>query len=514
MSDTEIKNQISSANKFYKGQRRPKVLIVGYGIQGKAAVQFAENYDIDVGVAEYPTQVENAKKHLEEKGRSDLSVYSIDASDKENVKNVLAQSGADVVAYFGPNYIEASGEAPDTQLSAIVADACIEAGCHFTNSSYAMPELIKLDEKAKEANIVIFPEMGLDPGIDLLMASKTINELESGGFTQIKAYNSIGTGIPDDKDYNVAAYVETWSLENVLKGWDRKGVRVEQGKLVHYDALEKLSLGGSLNYNIGDKKGEIYINGDVEKYLAQYGVDVESLEQAGRYSMRHQGTVAYMKDIIKSGFLSEEETIAPGEYRRSVIARNIMAGRGVSLDSISGRGMEVLKDFEIISGDMIKLTEPISPRKFLHDSMKPKIQLLEGDFSDWAAIENEIHARNPATGEEKIVTSTMQAWGKDLGMTAMNATVAGTVMMSAVMIAEGKFKTAGIVRPTDRAELPLKEMLDSLGKTFKFTEVVKEISVENSKLDKFKKPNNSSSIKKKGPNNPDSYKSGNEGPIR
>jgi saccharopine dehydrogenase-like NADP-dependent oxidoreductase len=65
---------------------------------------------------------------------------------------------------------------------ATVIEAAIKGKTHVITTSYISPAMRALDEKAKEAGIVVMNEIGLDPGIDHLYAVKTIDEVhEKGG---------------------------------------------------------------------------------------------------------------------------------------------------------------------------------------------------------------------------------------------------------------------------------------------------------------------------------------------
>jgi saccharopine dehydrogenase (NADP+, L-glutamate forming) len=51
-----------------------------------------------------------------------------------------------------------------------IAGACLSKGAHFVSSSYIAPEMRALDGEFREAGLVSLNEVGLDPGIDHLMA--------------------------------------------------------------------------------------------------------------------------------------------------------------------------------------------------------------------------------------------------------------------------------------------------------------------------------------------------------
>src|SRR6185312_1075311 len=71
-----------------------------------------------------------------------------------------------------------------------VAETCVEYGKHLLTASYTSPEINSLSEKAKQKNILILMECGLDPGIDHMSALKEIHKLqqEGGRITSFSSY--------------------------------------------------------------------------------------------------------------------------------------------------------------------------------------------------------------------------------------------------------------------------------------------------------------------------------------
>jgi spermidine synthase len=64
---------------------------------------------------------------------------------------------------------------------ASIIKVAIKVKVHVVTTSYVSPAMRELDAAAKEAGIVIFNEIGLDPGIDHLYAVKTIAEVHENG---------------------------------------------------------------------------------------------------------------------------------------------------------------------------------------------------------------------------------------------------------------------------------------------------------------------------------------------
>jgi saccharopine dehydrogenase-like NADP-dependent oxidoreductase len=60
-----------------------------------------------------------------------------------------------------------------------LAELAISKGAHFVSSSYIAPEMRALDGKAKDAGVALVNEVGLDPGIDHLMAHALVDDYKA-----------------------------------------------------------------------------------------------------------------------------------------------------------------------------------------------------------------------------------------------------------------------------------------------------------------------------------------------
>ena len=65
-----------------------------------------------------------------------------------------------------------------------LASLAISKNAHFVSSSYIAPEMRILDNEFKKAKLVCINEVGLDPGIDHLMAHKLVTD-----YRQSENYN-------------------------------------------------------------------------------------------------------------------------------------------------------------------------------------------------------------------------------------------------------------------------------------------------------------------------------------
>lgn len=99
-----------------------------------------------------------------------------------------------------------------------LAEAAINAGADFVSSSYIAPEMRALDASAKAADVRVINEVGLDPGIDHLMAHHLVAAYRaSSAFDASNAlsFTSYCGGVP--KVANAFRYKFSWSPLGVLK---------------------------------------------------------------------------------------------------------------------------------------------------------------------------------------------------------------------------------------------------------------------------------------------------------
>jgi len=100
----------------------------------------------------------------------------------------------------------------------LIAKACLTKGAHFVSSSYIAPEMKALDAAFREAGLSSVNEVGLDPGIDHLMAHDLVARYRaSAGYNADNAlsFTSYCGGVP--KIANAFRYKFSWSALGVLK---------------------------------------------------------------------------------------------------------------------------------------------------------------------------------------------------------------------------------------------------------------------------------------------------------
>jgi saccharopine dehydrogenase-like NADP-dependent oxidoreductase len=99
-----------------------------------------------------------------------------------------------------------------------IAKACLSQNAHFVSSSYIAPEMRALDTEFKAKGLVSVNEVGLDPGIDHLMAHDLVARYRASKAyhpDNVLSFTSYCGGIP--KIANPFRYKFSWAPVGVLK---------------------------------------------------------------------------------------------------------------------------------------------------------------------------------------------------------------------------------------------------------------------------------------------------------
>ena len=131
----------------------------------------------------------------------------------------------DTIKAFDKDALAAELAAGDVVVSMLpgdwhvpLAELCIAKGANFVSSSYIAPEMRALDAAAKNEGVALVNEVGLDPGIDHLMAHALVADYKSSdGFDPDNnvSFISYCGGVP--KIPNPFRYKFSWSPLGVLK---------------------------------------------------------------------------------------------------------------------------------------------------------------------------------------------------------------------------------------------------------------------------------------------------------
>lgn len=154
-----------------------------------------------------------------------------------------------------------------------IATACLDKGAHFVSSSYIAPEMRALDDRFRAAGLVSVNEVGLDPGLDHLMAHDLVAAYRASSAydaANVLSFTSYCGGVP--KIPNAFRYKFSWSPLGVLKA-----LRSPSRSIRHFTELRVARPWDAITSYAAPlpvpETFEVYPNRDSVPFIADYRFD-------------------------------------------------------------------------------------------------------------------------------------------------------------------------------------------------------------------------------------------------
>ncbi|XP_010437795.1 PREDICTED: alpha-aminoadipic semialdehyde synthase-like isoform X2 [Camelina sativa] len=427
----------------------------------------------DVRVIVASMYLKDAKKTIE--GIPDVETVQLDVSDSENLLKYVSE--VDVVLSLLP-----------ASCHAVVAKTCIELKKHLVTASYVDDETSMLHEKAKTSGITILGEMGLDPGIDHMMAMKMINEahIRKG---KVKSFTSYCGGLPSPAAANnPLAYKFSWSPAGAIRAGRNPAKYKSNGDVVNVDGENLYDSATSFRVpNLPAFALECLPNRNSLVYGEFYGIESEATT-IFRGTLRYEGFSMIMATLSKLGFFDNEanQVLSTG--------KKITFGALLSnfLKKDADNDSEPLAGEEEISKRIIKLghtketaTKAAKTIVFLGFNEEREIPSLcksvfdatcylmeeklaySGDEQDMVLLHHEVEVEFPESKRVEKHSATLLEFGDNKNgqtTTAMAKTVGIPAAIGALLLIEDKIKTRGVLRPLEpEVYLPALDILQAYG---------------------------------------------------
>ena len=163
-----------------------------------------------------------------------LSTRLLDVSDEQQLHKMLADS--ELVISLLP-----------ASMHPQVAVHALETNTHMLTASYATEEIQQFSADFQKKGLILFMEMGLDPGIDHLIAMKLLDHIRSKGHTIHSFASYAGALLADreNKETNGEAnpwnYKFAWSPSQIVRAGNEGAQFLQEGelKLLPYHQLFK-----------------------------------------------------------------------------------------------------------------------------------------------------------------------------------------------------------------------------------------------------------------------------------
>lgn len=355
-----------------------------------------------------------------------------------------------------------------------VARACLRHGKHMLTTAYEIPELVALDEEARQKGVLILNELGEVPGMDHMGTQMVLDEIrqEEGRVIRLSSY---GSGLPAfEFNRNPMGYKFSWDPRTVFAAAQTPGAYLEKGKKIEVPGDKLFE-----HFWLVDIEGlgtfESYPNKDVEKYVEPFGLDRENVSFY-RGLLRFSGYCNNMRHMLALGlFDSERERSFEGMSYRQLMASLVGAAPTDDVESAVAQylGLDGLADI-IHRLNWLGLFEDrsiaISKGTCLDVLLGQMLARMsyEPHERDMILLHVDALAEFPGGRRERRL-ATMRVEGIPNGESAMSRAVALPAAITARLVLEGEIQASGARMPPNLPELhkPVLEELATFGYEFK-----------------------------------------------
>ncbi|NXF01957.1 AASS protein, partial [Smithornis capensis] len=365
-----------------------------------------------------------------------------------------------------------------------VAKKCIDNKVNLVTASYLTPAMKELQESVEAAGITVISEMGLDPGLDHMLAMECIDKAKEVGATVI-SYTSFCGGLPaPEHSDNPLRYKFSWSPQGVLLNTVQSATYLKDGEIIN------IPPGGALLNSVTPMDFfpglnlEGFPNRDSTKYAEPYGI--QTARTLLRGTLRYKGYSRTMGGFVKLGLINPDPNPLVRSNMPPLTWKELMC-KLVGLKSYAEH--HVLKEavFSKLEKDKNQL-EAVEWLGLLGDEPVPAADSLVGALAkhmemklpfgtgerDMIVMRNEIGLRHPSGHlEDKFID--LVVYGDNKGYSAMAKTVGYPTAIAAKMVLDGEIVAKGMVIPlTKNVYGPILERVRAEGIVYSTRSVIKQ----------------------------------------
>lgn len=412
-----------------------KVLILGAGMVVKPMVHYLLDNNIEVTIASR-TKLK-ADKMLEgyEGGKS--LTWTIDQLDV--LDNLIATH--DLIVSLLPFIHHVS-----------VAERCIAQKKNMLTTSYVSPEMKKLDEKAKEAGVIIMNEIGVDPGYDHMTAMEIIDRVHEEGGKIDEFYSMCGALCAPESSDNPFRYKFSWAPKGVVMAGNNDAKYLKNGKVINLDTTNLFKNPLEIDFP-GVENMQVYPNRDSLPYIDIYGI--KGVKTMYRGTFRYQNWCAAL-DLLKELQLTSYEK---QELKGKTYAQVTAEINGFDANSLKKEikekynidenhaGFKAIEWLGVLDPKPVHL-EKGSTFDLTSDLMIEKM-MMEDDERDMVIMQHIFNVTRSDGKKEKIVSRMLNYGNKDY--TSIARTVALPAAICVRLILEKEISEVGVHIPIKKS---------------------------------------------------------------
>lgn len=437
-----------------------KILIIGAGRSASSLIKYlldkSESENLLLTIADLSEALANKKTGNHKNARA----ISFDVCNDEQRKQEIQQ--ADIVISMLPAHLHIE-----------VAKDCVFYKKSMITASYISEEMKSLDFQAKENQIVLMNEIGLDPGIDHMSAMKIMDEIKSKGGKIILFESFCGGLVAPESDTNLWNYKFTWNPRNVVLAGQGGAAKFIQEGTYKYIPYNKLFRRTEFLEVEGFGRFEAYANRDSLKYREIYGL--QNADTCYRGTIRKVGFSKAWDVFVQLGMTDDTYIIDDSEHMSNRDFVNLFLPYHPT-DSVEIKFRHQLKidqddviwdkllELDLFSKSVVTGLKNGTPAQMLEKILSNKWTLQPED-KDMIVMYHKIGYE--INGEQKQIDSTMVCLGDDQTYTAMAKTVGLPVAIATLKILNGEIQTTGVQLPISKeVYLPILEELEKYGVVF------------------------------------------------
>ncbi|XP_074759269.1 alpha-aminoadipic semialdehyde synthase, mitochondrial [Athene noctua] len=448
---------------------KKRVLLLGSGyVSGPVLEYLTRDSDVDITVA---SVMKEQLEQLTKKYRSVTSVHMDVIKHEEKLSSLVKKH--DLVISLLPY-----------SAHPLVAKKCIDNKVNLVTASYLTPAMKELQESVEAAGITVISEMGLDPGLDHMLAMECIDKAKEVGATVV-SYTSFCGGLPaPEHSDNPLRYKFSWSPQGVLLNTVQSATYLKNGEIINIPA------GGSLLDTVTPMDFfpglnlEGFPNRDSTKYAEPYGI--QTAHTLLRGTLRYRGYSKTMGGFVKLGLINPDpypslnSTMPPLTWKElmcKLVGIKLPAEYHVLKEAVFSKLEKDKSQLEAVEWLGLLGDEPVPSADSivgaLAKHMEMKLPFGAGE-RDMIVMRNEIGLRHPSGHlENKFID--LVVYGDNKGYSAMAKTVGYPTAIAAKMVLDGEIDAKGMVIPlTKNVYGPILERVRAEGIVYSTHSVIKQ----------------------------------------
>ncbi|MBI9065810.1 MAG: saccharopine dehydrogenase NADP-binding domain-containing protein [Salinivirgaceae bacterium] len=429
-----------------------KVLILGSGMVAGPIIQYLLNKGIYVTIAS--NTVERAEKLLANNPKGKVVFWDANEADKLDEFIIEHDLTVSLLPYA---------------FHVMVAEKCIEHKKNMVTTSYVKPEMYALDQKAKDANIIILNECGLDPGIDHMSAKRIIDTVHGFG-GKIKEFYSICGALPapeSSKD-NPFRYKFSWSPKGVVLAGNNSASYLKHKNKVEVKTENLFKDTFRLKVS-GVEELDVYPNRDSLPYIDLY--DIPETDTIFRGTFRFKGWCESL-DALKTLKLTIQDThdFTGMTYAQMMaqmigakdsknIKKQVADYLNIAIDADAIKSMEFLGLFD----ENLMNRKKESTYEIVSDLMIEKMMMDDKKERDMSVMQHIFLAEYP-DGRKEVIKSRLLDYGIPGKDTSIARTVALPAACAVNMILQHEIQIKGVHIPVlPEIYNPIMDELENMG---------------------------------------------------